>query len=235
MAYTAQQLITFAFNLSNVVSIDLQTLTNSQLNQGLDRLNGILASLTSNMQLVPFWQQYNFTAVQGQEKYPIPGLIQIETLTFALDVIRYSMRCLSREEYQGTSRANNIESLPNTYYMERYNGGGTVFLYFLPDQNTYDMVLWGKFMLTNVSANQDLTLQFEGFFIEYLKYKLASYVAALYNVSFPLEHEKTLATYEQSIKNVSALSLTMKKVSAFTNVSAFNYGDVNIGKGWRPT
>ena len=234
MAYTAQQLITFSFNLSNIISVGLQTISNDQLNQGLDRLNGLLASLTANMQLVPFWQQYNFSAITGQETYPIPGLIQIETLTFTLDTIRYSMRCLSREEYFGTSRANNIESLPNTYHMERYNGGANVSLYFLPDQQNYEMELWGKFMLTNVLANTDLTLPFEAFFIEYLKYSLASYICELYNVTFPPEHAARLRSYEQSIKNVSPLSLTMKKVSAFTNVSAFNYGDVNIGKAWRP-
>lgn len=233
MAYTVQQLITDAWYVSGVVSRGLETVTAEQLYDGLNRLNAVLDIATSNMGLIPYWAEYDFTAVIGQEIYFVPNLVQVETLTFNIQTVRYSIQEATREQYFAVSRVDNIQSLPYLWHLETKNGGGDVYLYFVPSQ-AFAMRLWGKFSLSNVALNTDLTLTYEGFYIEYLRYKLADYLCQYYNVMFPIVHQKTLASYEQSIRNVSPLDLSQQKLSIFQSGGPFNYGDVNIGKGWRP-
>jgi len=233
MAYIAQQLVASAWYLSGIVSRGLETVSYEQLTDGLERLNTILDIATSNMGLIPYFMEYQFTAVIGQEIYFVPELVEIETLTFNIGPVRYSILPASREAYFATGRVDNIMSLPYQWHMERLIDGANVYLYFLPEQ-AYPMKLWGKFALQDVTQFQDISLVYERFYIEYLRYKLAEYLCEYYNVSFPISHRKRLASYEQSIRNVSPLDLSQQKLSMFQPGSAFNYADVNIGKGWRP-
>lgn len=234
MAYSAQQLITSSWYLSGIVSRSLQTVSHQELKDGLDRLNAILDTGTSNMGLIPYFREYVFNAIPNQETYNIDNLVHIETLTFNIETVRYSILPATREEYFATGRVDNISSLPYQWYMEPYNGGSTIYLYFLP-QEAYEMRLWGKFALTNVTQFQDISLVYDGFYIEYLRYKLAEYLCEYYNVVFPRSHRDRLKGYEQCIRNVSVLDLSMQKLSPFQSGAPFNYGDVNIGRGWRPT
>jgi hypothetical protein len=106
-------------------------------------------------------------------------------------------------------------------------------LYFLP-QEAYPMRLWGKFALQEVTLNTDMETVYEPFYIEYLRYKLADYLCEYYGVEFPVKKEKRLKEYEDSIRGVSPLDLTNVKLSMFQPGAPFNYGDVNLGYGWRP-
>lgn len=233
MAYTAQKLISTAWYISGIVSRGLETVSSEQLADGLERLNAILGMATSQMGLLPYYQEYDFTAVVGQETYYVPGLVSIETLTFNIGPVRYSILEASREQYFATGRVDNILSLPYQWHMERRFDGGDLFIYFLP-QEAYPMKLWGNFQLENVDYNTDMSLIYQEFYLEYLRYKLAQYLCQYYNVVFPVQHENTLKGYEEAIGNVSPIDLTMQKLSCFSSGAPFNYGDVNIGRGWRP-
>jgi hypothetical protein len=158
MPYTVLQLITNAYYISGVVSRDFQTVSGSQYQDGLQMLNEILADKTVEDDMIPYFQKLSFPAVQGQEKYFIQNLIELETLVFFIDTVRYEMRNIERRRYFGSSRANNIQSLPFTYHVERETGGASIYLYFLPNTN-YPMEAWGQFGLSSVALNQDLTSQ----------------------------------------------------------------------------
>lgn len=155
MTYTVIKLITNAFYASGIVSRNFQTVTGSQLNDGLDFLNDILADKTIEKDMVPYFTKYEFFAVAGQEKYFIPNLESMETLVFFINNVRYQMRSLDRKVYFGSSRADNINSLPFNWHLERCFGGANLYLYFKPQTN-YPMQMWGTFRLASVVLNQNL-------------------------------------------------------------------------------
>ena len=56
MSYTVNQLITNAFSLSKVRSMDFQNVTGSDITIGLDLLNKVLAGMNFNQKMIPFYK-----------------------------------------------------------------------------------------------------------------------------------------------------------------------------------
>ncbi len=156
MSYTVIQLITNAYYASGIVSREFETVSGSQMNDGLQFLNDIITDKTIEKDMIPYFSKYNFNAVAQQEKYFIPNLESLDTLTFFINDVRYQMRSIDRKVYFGSSRANNIASLPFNWHLERCTGGANLFLYFFPQTN-YPIEAWGLFRLASVLLNQDLT------------------------------------------------------------------------------
>lgn len=235
MAYTVTKLITNAWYLSGIVSRDLETVSGDQISDGLDLLNAVLAIKTANRRLIPYFTQYMLNAVPNQEVYFIPNLINAETLTFNIGPVRYSMQWLDRKKYFGTGRVDNISSLPFDWHVERTKGGANLYLYFLPDSN-YPLIIWGKFslaMLTNLQ--QDLSLTLDAFYIEYLRYALAEYMCSEYNINLQPQSQQKLNEYEEIITDISPIDLSVSKTSTLQRHQGLNWGDINIGRGWRPS
>ena len=99
MAYTALQLITRSFYLSQVVARDLQTPTGSQISDGLYLLNALLDIKGSDLHLIPYFQETMLTTVQGQEEYFVPNLFYVDSMTFNIGVVRYPMIEMTRKQY----------------------------------------------------------------------------------------------------------------------------------------
>lgn len=233
MVYTATQLITEAYQLSSVVSKGYETVGGDQLTDGLQLLNAVLAIKSANKSLIPYFSSYDFPFLAGVEEYFIPKLVELETLVFFLGTVRYSMIAQSRREFFGSPRAENIENLPGYYRVERTLGGSNIFLYFVPNVD-YPAKITGRFSLENISLNQDLSLALDAFYIEYLRYALASYICEVNTITFPMPSAKRLTEYENMIRDISPVDLTMSKMSTLNRSTGINYGDVNIGHQWRP-
>lgn len=234
MAYTSNRLISNAYYLAGIVSREFETVSGAQFVDGLEFLNDILEDKTVDNSMLPYYTKHTFSAVPGQEEYFIQDLIDIETLTFFIDDVRYSMKKEKRRKYFGTPRAENITSLPVTWHLEREFDGARVFLYFKPDTN-YPLELWGQFRLAQVVANQDLALTLDRFYINYLKYELAYRLCQEFNFTVPGPLDKQLSVYQAKISKQSApLDLQMTKLSTLGNKIGLNYADINIGRGWRP-
>lgn len=233
MTYLVSTLITRSWYLSKIVARNLQTVSGDQMNDGLNLLNFLLEFKSSDMTLIPYWTRFAFTMVPNQEMYFIPNLIAVETMTFNIGTIRYSMLPESRRTYFGTGRVDNINSLPYQYHIERTTGGSNVFVYFLPIQN-FPSNITGKFGLTDVTLNQDLSLTYDGFYIEYLRHALSEYMCNEYNVTFPEGAEKNMRKIVEKLQVVSPPDLTMQKMSSLGTGTSLNYADVNVGHGWRP-
>ncbi len=232
MAYTARKLITNAYYLSGIVSRGLQSVSGEQLTDGLDLLNALLAVKAIHQTLIPYYQEYSLTVVKGQEKYFVPNLIAAETLTFNIGSVRYSMLYTARDRYFGSPRADNVESLMFNWHVERCKDGSNLYVYFKPNVN-YPMKIWGKFGLTHVAnENVDLETVYDNFYIEYLRYALAEYICAEYNISFQPQSQKKLDEIEAQLKDVSPLDLHMQKTSTLSGSIGLNYGFVNLGGGW---
>ena len=92
----------------------------------------------------------------------------------------------------------------------------------------------GKFGLTEVTLNQDLSLVYDQFYIEYLRYALAKMMCDEYDIEFAPNKMATLKIYEKKLQDVSAIDFTMRKLSDLGDGYSLNYAQVNIGRGWSP-
>ena len=156
MTYSVINLITNAYYASGIVSREFQTVSGSQMGAGLQFLNDVIADKAIEKDMIPYFTKYEFFAVAGQEEYFIPNLESIETMVFFINNVRYQMRPLTRKVYFGSSRADDINSLPFNWHVERCLGGAKIFMYFKPQTN-YPIQVWGTFRLTDVSINQNLS------------------------------------------------------------------------------
>jgi hypothetical protein len=326
MAYSAQKLITRSWYLSGIVARNLQVPTGDQINDGLDLLNSLLDFKQIETDLIPYYTYIEFPLVGGQEYYFLPNIAEIESSTFNIDVVRYPMDQTNRRTYFGTSRVDNIQTLPFNWNYNRGENGGTLSMYFLPQSN-YPFKMMAKMFLSNVALQDDLTNIFaplasgfvssitvtnggSGFtsiptifingvgtgatafasvkngsitsislvsagsgytqtptvqiiggggsgaiaqanlssytflqsnnagydksYIEYLRYALAQYMCSEYGVEFAPQSEKILQKMQRELMYVSPPDLRRVGTSILTEVTGLNWGDVNIGKGWRP-
>lgn len=154
---TAIELITGAYYAAGVVGREFETVSGSQLADGLVWLNDVLGQKRVDMGMIAYETTYKFTAREGVERYFIPGLIKIDTIVFYLNTVRYAMQFQQRNSYFGSSRVENITSLPNSWYFEKQTGGGNLYIYFKPNQN-YPIEIHGSFEIPEVkSLTQDLS------------------------------------------------------------------------------
>jgi hypothetical protein len=232
MAYTTNQLISSAFYASGVVSREFETVSGSQIGDGLMWLNNIITEKTVDEGMIPYETTYNANFVVGQETYVIPNLIQIDTLVFFLDQVRYAMQYEQRNAYFGSSRVENIQTLPFEWYFERQLGGGNLHIYFKPDQN-YPMQIHGIFRLPSVTLGQDLSLTLDEFYTTYLHFALTDRICAEFSYDTPPNIVRQLGKYEAFINKKSrVLDLRISKTSTLQKRGSFNYAFINLGHGW---
>lgn len=249
MAYTAQELITQSWYLSGIVARNLETVSGDQITDGLRLLNALLNFKQVETDLIPYWTYISMPLVPNQEFYFLPYIADVELATFNIDVIRYPMDQTSRRRYFGSSRVDNISTLPFNWNFNRGEDGGTLAVYFLP-QSDYELKMSVKFFLKNVELNTDLTnidpgtvpytfletnnSGYDTSYIEYLRYALAQYLCSEYGIIFNPQSEAILRKYERKLMYMSPPDLTLSKTSILTEGSPLNWGDVNIGMGYRP-
>lgn len=233
MSYTARQLITRSWYLSGIVARRLQSVTGDQATDGLNLFNALLDFKSIQIDLIPYWTYYEFNAVIGQETYFIPNLYAVESLTFNIGVVRYPVDSISRTQYFSTARVDNIASLPSTWYFNRSLDGGTIYLYFTPE-GEYPIKIMGKFGLTDVTLDTDLLTIYDKSYLEYLRYALAEYMCSEYGILFNPESKQILSGMQRQIMDISPPDLSLKKKSMLTEGSGLNWGDINIGLGYRP-
>jgi hypothetical protein len=233
MAYSALTLITRAWYLSGIVARNLETVSGDQITDGLFLLNTLLDFKASDLRLIPYFTRYAGTFIAGVEKYYIPNLYAIETMTFNLGDVRYPMSSTNRDVYFGNGRVDNIQSLPFQYHLERDFGGSNVWVYFLPNSN-YTFNLIGKFALTDVTLNQDMSLTYDNFYLEYLRYALAQFFCHEYSIAFAPEKAQMLKMYEKKLTDVSVPDLTIRKMNFINGTTVMNWAMYNLGKGYTP-
>ena len=233
MAYLVSTLITRSYYLSQILARDLQTLTGSMEEDGLFLLNESLEEKGSDLSLIPYYKQFTLTTAQGTEMYFIPNLAEADTVTFNIGEVRFSMNELTRKEYFGSPRVDELQALPFSYRIERCLGGANLYLYFVPNQD-YVVNIWGKFSLTDVTLNQDLSLTYDGFYISYLRHYLASKLCSEYGQTFPDGAQKEFMRIEKKLKSASPADLSISKQSFFNSGSTFDWQWCNLSRGWYP-
>jgi len=229
MAYLASNLIAESYYLSGIVSRDFETLTGSQISDGLRLLNKVLADRTINESTIPYTQKYTFPAVSGTSEYLIPDLIDIDVFTFYINSLRYQTRNQQRKEFFGGFRPIDIKSLPWNWHFERQFSGGKLYLYFVPDIN-YPLEIWGTFRLSSVTLFQDLSLSLDQFYTNFLEFLLAERLCTFNSYIVPKDVSIQLERYYKWISNnTNVMDLRMQKLSSLSGGAAINYAIVNLG------
>lgn len=233
MAYTALTLITKAYYLSQVVSRELQTVSGSQIADGLELLNALLDVKGSDLRLIPYFKRDAFVTIANVEEYYRPNLLQIDAMTFNIGTVRYPMRELTRREYFASGRVDDIANLPWSFRQERELGGTRIYLYFLPG-GEYTVKLSGKFGLTNVSLTEDLSLTYDLYYLEYLRYALAEYICSDYGCTFPDQSAQKFSEIRKKLMDINPADLKLNKRSYFTTNRGIDWQFVNCGVGYLP-
>lgn len=232
MSYTVIELITDAFYETRIVGRSFETPTGEQYNDGLKYFNQVLGRMFIDDGALPYYIQYNFNFVIGQQTYFIPNLTEVETGVFFLDNVRYSLASMKRKQYWGSPRVENIQTLPVYYTVDRVLGGSNFSVYFFPDQN-YNVQIWAQFALQNATLNQDLTQYYDQYYIDYLRYCLGIVLCGIYGVPVPEGIRELQSQYDKAIRKRSGYldvqQIVMSTVDVSTNL---NYGQVNIGRGY---
>jgi hypothetical protein len=232
MPLTALELVNRSFYDSQIVGKNFNTATNDQVKDGIFYLNNLLAEKSADQSLNPYYKLYDFNAVAGQEEYFIENLINIETLTFVWQTVRYPSQEYSRVPYFGNFRANTVTTLPLTWHLEREYGGARIFLYPLPNE-AYEFKLSGQFGLTQVSATTDLWTVYDRFYTDYLEKDLARTLCMVYGKDVPPYLDAAVKRCEKTLSNqISAPDLSTVKTSTLSCGGSINYAFVNLSNGW---
>jgi len=233
MTITVTELITNAFYASGIVSRDFNQVTGPQLAGGHQLLNDILAEKLLESDMIPYYTSHTLTGVIGQEAYFIENLIEADTFTFVIDSVRFPTIQANRQQYFGTARANNVNSLPFQWHLERTLNGANFYIYFTPDQ-AYTCEIWGKFGLAATTGlTQDLELVYDRYYLSYLKYQLAKRICVDYNFAVPVGVSDELGDFERKIKNYSAIvDVSLNTTDGFPDNDGLTWAQVNLGKGW---
>ena len=232
MAYLALDLITRAYYLSQVVSRELQVVSDTQVTDGLYLLNSIIDFKNADLREIPYYQELDINAVQGQEKYSIPNLLSVDSLTFNIGPVRYAMSEETRTSYFANYRIDNVQSLPFQYRCERTLDGMNLYVYFVP-ADTYLFKLWGKFALTEVTLNTDMSLIYDFFYIEFLRHELSWYIANEYGATLPDGVMKNREILQKKIMDVSPPDLSVRNLNYFSDKGVgLDWQMVNLSGGW---
>ena len=251
MTYLASTLVTNSWYLSGILARGLQVLQGDQIADGVQLLNNLLNFKQIEVDLVPYYTYIELPLVQGQETYFLPYVSKIESATFNISNVRYPMDRTSRTVYFGSSRVDSISSLPFNWHFERCFGGGNMSMYFLPESN-YEMKMMVKLFLVDVTATTDLknlsavvpytfinssNQGLDTSYIEYLRYALAEYMCSEYGIVFNPQSAAILRKYERKLMYIGPPDLSTKKKSILcsSSLGGLNWGDVNLGLGWRPS
>lgn len=233
MAISALDLITRSYYLSQVVARELQTVSGSQISDGLYLLNALLDFKSTDTRLIPYYDRTTFNAIAGTEVYFRPNLLMVDTITFNIGQVRYSMNEFTREQYFGISRVDNIQSLPFCYRVERVLGGANIYLYFVPADN-YVMNLSAKYGLSEVTLMQDISLVYDKYYIEYLRHELANMICSDYGATLPDATMQTLQEYRKKLLAVSPPDLSIQSDSYFGAPEGMDWQVANLTTGYWP-
>lgn len=232
MMFTANQLINQAYNLSGIISLDFELPTGSQITTGLQILNNILNESSLDSVLIPYFTHQEFTCVPNQEIYNIPNLVELTSLTFFINNVRFPMTRDSLNRYWATGRVNNIDSLPFHYYVEKALNSSNIYLYFSPESN-YVMQITGKFSISDLTQFDDVSLFYAPYYYKWLMYRLAAELCELYGRELPPQSIQRMNNLERRLNKMVGVDLTIDKYRMISRPPVNDlYAQANIGKGW---
>lgn len=233
MAVTALELINEALRTATLVGRSFNTAPKEYTSVGLKVLQQLITETSANNKMNPFYTPLEFTADIGETAYEIEGLVDIATLTFEWQQVRYPCDYKTRTEFYGGFRANNVLTLPLTYTFERTKDGATIYVYPFPDKE-YIFTTWAQFeMDSDFTFTTDLLATLPKYYIDFLEYAMAGRLCVKFGRPVPPDVLRLEKYYRNLIAmQISPPDFSMQKISTLSSIPGIDYGQVNIGKGY---
>jgi hypothetical protein len=228
----ASELIAKSWYFSGIVARGFESVSGQELEDGLMLLNDLLAANNMLGNKFPYQSDITLNTIAGQFSYDVQGLIKITSITFKDGSLRWGMIRDSRRDFQGSTRVDDIESLPYHYHEERALNKMIVNLYFIPDK-AYEINIHGLFKYPVVSLSADVSSLFEDFYITYLVYELASWICDFRDVDLPARVERRRKILEDNVKQVFVPDMKSVKVNALPS-SGSPITAKRLGQGFQP-
>lgn len=229
----AVELINRAYNLSGIVSRDLDQVQGSEGKDGIFWLNQIVALKSDNGDYLPYYGRYEFVMTPGVREYLIPGYVSVDTVTFFMNGVRFSLVGENRRRFFGDARPENIMSLPYQYYYEKGLGGMKVFFYFNPNQ-AYPSEVVGLTSLPELVYDTELDDIIDSYYQTFLMFELAEYLCMWNQMSLPPAAQQTLSRMRKKMYNINPKDFRINKVSLLSGPGIVTLGVANLSNGWIP-
>jgi len=232
---TARELISRSWYLSGLESRELQSISGDREAVGLALLNSIFDVAQADTNLLPYYSYKPalFNTVVNQEEYFIPNCAQIDAVSFNLNDVRFHIKPQKKNRYFGSSRVNNLDSLPFTLAWLRSNGGSSLYFYPLPSE-IFEINVFGKFYLSNVTLDTELSDELDNFYNEYLRYMLADYMAQEYGIELPPRSEKRLRQLIKIMKNMTPIDTEVRTAGLNKGGASLPPQVLSLYTGWMP-
>ena len=231
---TAQALITQAYTLAGIVARELETVSGNQIDDGLTLLNDLLAEHSATGRFIPSYQHQSIVAIPKQQEYEFEGLMHLESMTFQVGAVRFSMKRVSRESFWASPNIKNVVIFPFQYAAERVPGGMRIFFKQPPAPEIDTYTVNGQWALPSECLDFDLSNQLDRYYLSYLKYALAERLCDVYHLPFPPPAQATLNQLRDLCIDINPRDMSAKTLSLFPTHTAANWADANLGRGWRP-
>lgn len=236
MAYTWLNCITDAFYISKIRSPDFQTVGADDTQRGISEMNAILSGMSANTKMVPYYKEYVFPAVIGQEKYFIPGLIEPLSLTFNMQVVRFATTTIGRKKYHGKTRVDGLIALPFENTFEKCLNGSNLYVQLLPAES-YIFKIWGKFGLGSISVDDlttDMLLVYDRWYADFLMHMLIKRLGNFYGVPIGPEVQNTIDTIAANVNDMNPLDLEENKINFYDSAAYPNWVQIQLSRGFTP-
>lgn len=211
-------------------------MTGADITRGLDLMNSVLSATSSNTKMIPYYSEYTFNAVIGQEKYFIPNLMEPFSATFMDSVVRYATFDKSRREFHSTTKIYGIEAYPFDTSFERCLNGCNLYMYFLPCK-AFPFHVWGKFGLEAVTVDDlttDLLLTYDRWYCDYLCHVLVKRICNFYGMSISPEVQNIIDQISNNVADMNVIDLSSRKIDLYNQRNQLSWAQINIGKGFEP-
>jgi hypothetical protein len=225
-------LISDSYYFSGIVSPEFETVSRSQSSVGLRLLNDLLSEKAISAAMIPYVTHTEVSTVAGQSEYDVDNLVDLEVMTFSDGDVRYEMTRDMQRSFFGTPQVTDIQSLPFHFYAERQMNKMVIYLYFLPDQ-VYTLNITGKYKLSALTLDTDLTEVFDDFYVSYLKFLLSSRLCAFNQAPVPVYVEKELKKFNRELNKIEGVDLSVVRPS----MTQYNFPDADgrsFWNGWMP-
>jgi hypothetical protein len=214
------------------------------LTTGLDLINELLDKFAADSIYIPFLTTINYTFEVGKATYVVsdmaPSGIDVDIvadrfmdLSFATYTVPttgstsliYPLKIISKEEYYGVIRQNNLMTRPAYIFMNKQDLYTEFTVYPAPDQ-PYPFSIQVKSML-NQLGNQSTLGELPPNYYGFLKYALARKFIAYYpSANWPKENEDEYQDYYNTFKNANETDLTIRPSVIFTSPEPFYWPNI---------
>ena len=228
------ELISRAYIFSGIVARGLNSVSAQQGADGLFLLNLLMGEIVIQPDYIPYYSFVTLTTVPGQEQYFFNNVASVETVTFLLNNVRYSLNLDNRRHYFGSPRAENISSLPFRVYHERVLNGTQVYLYFFPSQELVLQLKCKTFLptLSVENLDTDLNTLYDTSYQSYLMYLLVKKICQWNKITMNPEIQRELSRFQQIMDDMNPNDYTIHKSYSLSKGESLTYADVNFGRGW---